>query len=169
MDFNNIKNEIAETLKQVNVAVKQWGKNTYHQSLQKQALVQTDLQQKYLARVQFDIQSELFAVMYQSHYPFLPQIYTPKNIRIHSCQPVGQNYVFCYTVPVNTIPARTILDRLKDNINTDIYQYQQEIIYNYGLPDAMFNHPYIVSGLYVMDIQPLATDIVIKVVTNFFP
>lgn len=169
MDFNNIKHEIAETLKQVNAAVKQWSKNTYYKGLQKQALMQAGQQQQYLARMQFDIQSELFAVMYNSHYPFLPQIYAPKNIRIHSYQSVGENYIFLYAVPVNTMPARTILDRLKDNINTDIYQYQQEIIYNYGLPDAMFNHPYIVSGLYVMDIQPLATDIIIKVVTNYCP
>lgn len=166
MDFKPILNESKKIALEAAAAIKQQCKTLHQKSLQQQAQMQAVNQQQYLTQKLFDIQFELFCVMQGGHYSFLPPIYEPKNIRIHSYQFAGQTPVFCYTIPVNTMPARTILDRLKDNLNTDIYQYQQALIYDCGYNNAMFNHPYIVSGLYVTDIQPLATDIIIKVVTN---
>lgn len=165
MDFDTIKNRLQKVLS----IIVEWCKTSYQKSLKEQALLQTAMQQQYLNKVQFDIQSELFCVMQGGHYPFIPMIYQPKDIRIHSCQTVGRNMVFCYTLPVNTIPARTILDRLKSNINTDIYQFQQQILYENGFDNAMFIHPYIMSGLYIVDVQPIATDILIKVASHYLP
>lgn len=169
MDFTLLKQELKKLFVQLSTAISQSCKTSLLKSQQKQAQIQTFTQQQYCNSVLFDIQSELFCVMQGGHYPFISTIYQPKDIRIQSAQMVGQNLVFCYTLPVNTIPARTILDRLKSNINTDIYQYQQQIIYENGFDNAVLVHPYIMSGLYIVDIQPMATDILIKVATHYFP
>lgn len=169
MDFTTLKQELNRLFKQIATAISQFCKASLLKSQQKQAQIKTFAKQQYCNAVLFDIQYELFCVMQGGHYPFIPMIYQPKDIRIHSCQMVGQNTVFCYTLPVNTIPARTILDRLKSNINTDIYQFQQTIIYENGFENAALIHPYIIYGMYVIDIQPMATDILIKVATQYFP
>lgn len=169
MDFRPIKQELQALFKQIATAISQSCKTSLMKNQEKQAQIKTFAQQQYFNAVLFDIQSELFCVMQGGHYPFIPMIYQPKDIRIHSCQTVGQNMVFCYTLPVNTIPARTVLDRLKSNINADIYQYQQTIIYENGFDNAALIHPYIIYGMYVIDIQPLATDILIKIATYYFP
>lgn len=169
MDFTTLKQELNRLFKQIATAISQFCKASLLKSQQKQAQIKAQNNQQYFNAVLFDIQSELSCVMQGGHYPFIPTIYQPKDIRIHSCQTVGQNMVFCYTLPVNTIPARTVLDRLKSNINTDIYQYQQTIIYENGFDNAALIHPYIIYGMYVMDIQPMATDILIKIATYYFP
>lgn len=169
MDFTTLKQELNRLFKQIATAISQFCKASLLKSQQKQAQIKAQNNQQYFNAVLFDIQSELFCVMQGGHYPFIPMIYQPKDIRIQSAQMVGQNLVFCYTLPVNTIPARTILDRLKSNINTDIYQYQQQILYENGFENAALIHPYIVFGLYVIDIQPMATDILIKIATHYFP
>lgn len=169
MDFTLLKQELKKLFVQLSTAISQSCKTSLLKSQQKQTQIKALNNQQYFNSVLFDIQSELFCVMQGGHYPFIPTIYQPKDIRIQSAQMVGQNVIFCYTLPVNTIPARTILDRLKSNINTDIYQYQQQIIYENGFDNAMFIHPYIMSGLYIVDIQPMATDILIKVATHYFP
>lgn len=169
MDFTTLKQELNRLFKQIATAISQFCKASLLKSQQKQAQIKTQNNQQYFNAVLFDIQSELSCVMQGGHYPFIPTIYQPKDIRIHSCQTVGQNMVFCYTLPVNTIPARTVLDRLKSNINTDIYQYQQQIIYENGFDNAALIHPYIIYGMYVIDIQLMATDILIKIATHYFP
>lgn len=169
MDFTLLKQELKKLFVQLSTAISQSCKTSLLKSQQKQAQIKALNNQQYFNSVLFDIQSELFCVMQGGHYPFIPMIYQPKDIRIHSCQTVGRNMVFCYTLPVNTIPARTILDRLKSNINTDIYQFQQQIIYENGFDNALFVHPYIMSGLYIVDVQPIATDILIKVATHYYP
>lgn len=169
MDFTLLKQELKTIFKQLSTAISQFCKASLLKSQQKQAQIKAQNNQQYFNSVLFDVQSELFCVMQGGHYPYVPPICQPKDIRIHSCQTIGQNVVFCYTLPVNTIPARTVLDRLKSNINTDIYQYQQQILYENGFDNAMFIHPYIMSGLYIVDIQPMATDILIKVATHYFP
>lgn len=169
MDFKPIKQKLQTLFKQIATAISQSCKTSLMKNQEKQAQIKTLAQQQYCNAVLFDIQAELFCVMQSGHYPFIPMIYQPKDIRIHSCQTVGQNTVFCYTLPVNTIPARTILDRLKSNINTDIYQFQQTIIYENGFDTAALIHPYIIYGMYVIDIQPMATDILIKIATHYFP
>lgn len=169
MDFTLLKQELKKLFVQLSTAISQSCKTSLLKSQQKQAQIKALNNQQYFNSVLFDIQSELFCVMQGGHYPFIPMIYQPKDIRIHSCQTIGQNVVFCYTLPVNTIPARTVLDRLKSNINTDIYQYQQQILYENGFDNAMFIHPYIMSGLYIVDVQPIATDILIKVASHYLP
>lgn len=169
MDFTTLKQELNRLFKQIATAISQFCKASLLKSQQKQAQIKAQNNQQYFNAVLFDIQSELSCVMQGGHYPFIPTIYQPKDIRIHSCQTVGQNMVFCYTLPVNTIPARTVLDRLKSNINTDIYQFQQQILYENGFETAVLIHPYIIYGMYVIDIQPMATDILIKVATQYFP
>lgn len=169
MDFTLLKQELKKLFVQLSTAISQFCKASLLKSQQKQAQIKAQNNQQYFNAVLFDIQSELFCVMQGGHYPFIPMIYQPKDIRIHSYQTVGQNTVFCYTLPVNTIPARTILDRLKSNINTDIYQFQQQILYANGFDTAALIHPYIVFGLYVIDVQPMATDILIKIATHYFP
>lgn len=165
MDFDTIKNRLQKVLS----IIIEWCKTSYQKSLKEQALLQTAMQQQYLNKVQFDIQFELFCVMQGGNYPFLSPIHLPKNIRIHASQQIQNTFVFCYTIPVSAMPARTVLDRLKSQINMDIYQFQQNIIYDCGFDNAKFNHPYIISGLYVTDIQPFGTDILLKIVTNFYP
>lgn len=169
MDFTTLKQELNRLLKQISTAISQSCKTSLMKNQEKQAQIKTFAEQQYCNAVLFDIQSELFCVMQGGHYPFIPMIYQPKDIRIQSAQMVGQNMVFCYTLPVNTIPARTVLDRLKSNINTDIYQFQQQILYENGFETAVLIHPYIIYGMYVMDIQPMATDILIKIATHYFP
>ncbi len=169
MDFKPIKQELNRLFKQISTAISQSCKTSLMKNQQKQAQIKAFAKQQYCNVALFDIQYELFCVMQGGHYPFIPMLYQPKDIRIHSCQTVGQNTVFCYTLPVNTIPARTILDRLKSNINTDIYQFQQTIIYENGFDTAALIHPYIICGMYVIDIQPMATDILIKIATHYFP
>lgn len=169
MDFTTLKQELQALFKQISTTISQSCKTSLMKNQEKPAQIKTFAKQQYCNAVLFDIQSELFCVMQGGHYPFIPMIYQPKDIRIHSYQTVGQNTVFCYTLPVNTIPARTILDRLKSNINTDIYQYQQTIIYENGLENAALIHPYIICGMYVIDIQPMATDILIKIATQYSP
>lgn len=169
MDFTTLKQELNRLFKQIATAISQFCKASLLKSQQKQAQIKAQNNQQYFNAVLFDIQAELFCVMQGGHYPFIPTIYQPKDIRIQSAQMVGQNLVFCYTLPVNTIPARTVLDRLKSNINTDIYQFQQQILYENGFENAALIHPYIVFGLYVIDIQPMATDILIKIATHYYP
>lgn len=169
MDFKPIKQKLQTLFKQIATAISQFCKASLLKSQQKQAQIKAQNNQQYFNAVLFDIQAELFCVMQGGHYSFIPTIYQPKDIRIHSCQTVGQYVVFCYTLPVNTIPARTVLDRLKSNINTDIYQFQQQILYENGFENAALIHPYIIYGMYVIDIQPMATDILIKIATHYFP
>lgn len=149
----------------------QFFKTVYQNSLQQQAQIQTINQQQYLTKMLFEIQWELFCVMQGGHYSILCPILDPKNIRIGTVERIGRNFVFCYKMSLqnNKTILPVILDNLKSNINADIYQYQQTVLYNDGFQLASFNHPYIISGLYVTDIQSLATDIIIKVVTNYFP
>lgn len=171
MDIKGIVKELENIAQQVACAVRQWCKSTYVKSRQTQVQIQTAKQTQYLNRMLFDIQSELFNVMQGGHYSILCPILDPKNIRIETVERIGRSFVFCYKVSLqnNKTILPVILDNLKSNINADIYQYQQTVLYNDGFQLASFNHPYIISGLYVTDIQSLATDIIIKVVTNYFP
>lgn len=169
MDFTELKQELKTIFKQLSTAISQSCKTSLLNSQQKQAQIKAQNNQQYFNAVLFDIQFELFCVMQGGNYPFLSPIHLPKNIRIHASQQIQNTFVFCYTIPVSAMPARTVLDRLKSQINMDIYQFQQQIIYENGFDNAMFIHPYIMSGLYIVDIQPMATDILIKVATHYFP
>lgn len=158
-----------ELFKEITDTMFRWCESSCQRSLQQQAQVLANNQQQYLYGVQIAIQSELFQILYGAHHEFLVPVHFPKNVRLHSCYPHKKSYVFCYSLSATSIPSITHLSRLKDNINTDIYQYRQSLLWDWGFEAAMFNHPYIVSGMSVVNIHPYGTELIIEVMTNYYP
>jgi len=160
---------LKDTLTSICKSISEYCKDSHAKREQNQQQLRSYTQTIYIQNMQYDIQSELYAIMNGSDYPFIHSVKLPKNIRCHSYKTVGNNIIFSYTLAAHTIPARSMLDILKDNISTDIQQYHDDLIYDLGYYDTELLHPYIYHGLYVIDISILGTNIKIDVASNYRP
>lgn len=139
------------------------------ETMQQQISMQNQSRNYYASMMQQDIQKELCIALQGSHYSSLHPIYSSKNIRINGFTFQNNACIFTYRLAADNIPARSILDIIRGNLNTDIYQCQQDLIYSLGMEDACILHPYLFYGLYVIGIYPDGTDICIQVATNYYP
>lgn len=132
-----------------------------HQNIQKQEMYNRAM------LLHQQIQHELFVAFHGNHYTNLHPIATPNHIRLHQWFVRNNTLVFQYRISAQSVPAQTILDLMRQNMNTDIYQCQQNLLNVHPLDVVETLYPCILWGLYVIDIRATGNDICISVVTNY--
>ena len=105
-----------------------------------------------LQQISFWMQESLFISLQYGNYPFLQSW-----------------YIFYYRLSATQIPARCLLKKMCNNMNTDIYTFQQQTVSQYGFDTALALYPFIIKGMYVLDAVPDGTDIVITVFSYYLP
>jgi hypothetical protein len=124
---------------------------------------------EYIYKIAMDIQYELYCVMQSKYYSCLHKIEGVGSIRIKNYRVNNGIIVIYYELPSKEIPANVLLQKLKVDINNDIYSYQRCLIQSYGYEIANINHPYVYNGLYVLDIGVIDNEICIGVVSHYMP
>lgn len=102
---------------------------------------------------QYGILTDLFAVLFHKQYP---------NLDINSIEEIRpvespDQYHFIFKLPVTGTARDFQLQELKSNIQQDIYRFQQKLLQEYG-NDAYQLYPYIMNGLYVVDLRLSSPD-----------
>ena len=102
---------------------------------------------------QYGILTDLFAVLFHKKYP---------NLDINSIEEIRpvespDQYHFIFKLPVTGTARDFQLQELKSNIQQDIFRFQQKLLLEYG-NDAYQLYPYIMNGLYVVDLRLSSPD-----------
>lgn len=138
---------------------------------QKRLVSQQNAQKQYIynsaQQLHQQIQFELFLALGNNHYTNLHPITMPNHIRLHQWFISQGTFIFQYRLSAHNIPAHTLLDLMRQNMNTDIYQCQQNLLNTHPFEVIEILYPCIFWGLYIINIQSVGNDIVISVVTNF--
>lgn len=122
-----------------------------------------------LQQISFWMQESLFISLQYSNYPFLQSFRAVQNIRPAGYSFKNNWYIFYYRLSATQIPARCLLKKMCNNMNTDIYTFQQQTVSQYGFDTALALYPFIIKGMYVLDAVPDGTDIVITVFSYYLP
>ena len=172
MDFKEICSAIAKGLKKAfGMVADNIKANT---ALKKQQAIQLQKQQenqRYMM-IRREIQQELFCVFFGKNYPLL---YSIDNISClvplpYEVTPQGIKYKYNILAKEHSCPAY-FYQQIKEQMLNDIYEFQQSVCgqdpVTFQL--ALFEHPYIINGLYVINVKRDGAYMTITVTTNYTP
>lgn len=119
-----------------------------------------------------EIREELSCILVGKKYPLINLIETVGNIipLPYVNTPQGVLYQYRLAAQDHSSP-KYFYQQIKEHLQSDIQEYQQAIAgtdpvtFNY----AMSIHPYIMYGLYIMDVKKDGAYMRITVATNYFP
>lgn len=119
-----------------------------------------------------EIQQELFCAFDRKKYPLLHTIEVPGNILPLAYQVTPQGVLFQFDLLAKEHPTPEIFyQQIKAHMQQNIREYQQIIagtdLFTFNM--AMSLHPYIMCGLYIMDVKADGAYMRITVATNYFP
>lgn len=102
-----------------------------------------------------DIQNELFQTFSGNHYPYTAPITTPSDIIPLGYKLSPNGVLYGYNVLSTTMQniPHCVLQQIKPKMNTDIYRAQQQLLAQYPFNYAAALYPYIINGLYIMDVK----------------
>ena len=143
-------------------------------NLKKQQTLQIQKQQdneRYLI-TRREIQQELFHVFYGKNYPLLYPVENTSSIipLPYEVTPQGVKYKYNILAKEHSCPEY-FFQQIKEHMLYDIYEYQQSICgYDpVSFQLALFEHPYIMYGLYVINVKRDGAYLTITVTTNYTP
>ena len=177
-----MKDKFLNSLRTVAQGVKNSLCNWYQRSNDKwnqeqQQKIQNELQmqKQYLDSciysIMCQIADELLPVLQGRTFFNLCPIHSAADIRIKDYRPYNGAYIYCFEVAKQTDSpyAFSVLESIRNKIQTDIRRHQQELIAVYGYGYAECLHPFIYNGLYIMKIADAGTDIRLYIASNYLP
>lgn len=139
---------------------------------QQQLQIQQQQLQHLCETVRSEIRDELSCIFVGKKYPLINLIETAGSIIPLPYINTLQGTLFQFRLPAQDHSTpKYFYQQIKEHMQADIQEYQQTIAgtdpVTFNL--AMYIHPYIMRGLYVMDVRKDGAYIKITVASNYFP
>lgn len=114
------------------------------------------------------IQSEMYDVFQRFPHSFL-LVNFPEEFRYVGCRNLNGGYIYSFQILTLNPPNTVVLLQYKEALASHIAQFQQQMILQLGYDVACNVYPCIMSGLYVLNIKLVSSQIHFDIATHFAP